>query len=150
MEKARVWSLGQEDPLQKRLATHSSILAWRIPRKEEPGSLQFMGSQRVGHDWVTHNFHPSENSVLMVRRTFRQNFTNWYLFFKDAGIFAFGTINISQKVIYLNTWHLLVTKFLTWTSLVTFEFLLEQRNDEWLVGTSAVCISQKLTLSPII
>ena len=45
-----VWSLGWEDPLEKRIATHSSILVWRIPWTEEPGGLQFMGSQRVGHD----------------------------------------------------------------------------------------------------
>ena len=43
-------SLGQEDLLEKGLATHSSILAWRIPRTEEPGRLQFMGIQRVGHN----------------------------------------------------------------------------------------------------
>ena len=42
--------LGWEDPLQKEMATHSSILAWRIPWMEEPGGLQSMGSQRVGHD----------------------------------------------------------------------------------------------------
>ena len=41
---------GQEDPLEEEMATHSSILAWRIPWKEEPGSLPSMGSQRVGHD----------------------------------------------------------------------------------------------------
>ena len=41
--------LGQEDPLEKEMATHVSILAWRIPWTEEPGRLQFMGSQRVGH-----------------------------------------------------------------------------------------------------
>ena len=46
----RVQSLGQEDPLEKRMATHSSILAWKIPRTEEPGRLQSMGSQRVRHD----------------------------------------------------------------------------------------------------
>ena len=45
-------SLGQEDPLEEEMATHSSILAWRIPVTEEPGGLQSMGSQRVGHDWV--------------------------------------------------------------------------------------------------
>ena len=45
-----VRSLGQEDPLEKGMATHSSILAWRIPCTEEPGGLQFMGSQRVGQD----------------------------------------------------------------------------------------------------
>ena len=45
-----VRSLGQEDPLEKELATHSSILAWRIPWTVEPGGLQSTGSQRVGHD----------------------------------------------------------------------------------------------------
>ena len=48
MQEARVQSLGQEDPLEKEMATHSSILAWRIPWTEEPGGLQSMGSQRVG------------------------------------------------------------------------------------------------------
>ena len=45
-----VRSLGWEDPLEKEMATHSSTLAWRIPRTEEPGGLQSMGSQRVGHN----------------------------------------------------------------------------------------------------
>ena len=45
--------LGQEDPLEKSMAPHSSILAWRIPQTQEPGGLQTMGSQRVGHDLVT-------------------------------------------------------------------------------------------------
>ena len=45
-----VQSLGQEDPLEKETATHSSILAWKIPWMEEPGRLQSMESQRVGHD----------------------------------------------------------------------------------------------------
>ena len=47
-----VWSLGWEDPLEEGMATHSSILAWRIPWTEEPGGLQSMGSQRVRHDWA--------------------------------------------------------------------------------------------------
>ena len=50
MLKTWVRSLGQEDPLEKGMATHSSILAWRIPWTEEPGGLQSMGSQRVGHN----------------------------------------------------------------------------------------------------
>ena len=50
-----VWSLGQEDPMEKEMATHSSILAWRIPWTEEPGGLQSMGSPRVGCDWVQHS-----------------------------------------------------------------------------------------------
>ena len=50
MWETRVQSLGQEYPLEKGTATHSSILAWKIPWTEEPGGLQSMGSQRVGHD----------------------------------------------------------------------------------------------------
>ena len=48
-----VWSLGREDPLEKEMVTHSSILAWRIPWTEKPGKLQSMGLQRVGHNWAT-------------------------------------------------------------------------------------------------
>ena len=50
MQETRVGYLGQEDPLEEGMATLFSILAWRIPWMEEPGSLQFMGSQRVRHD----------------------------------------------------------------------------------------------------
>ena len=50
MQETRVQSLGWEDPLEKGMATHSSILAWRIPMDREPGGLQSMGLQRVGHD----------------------------------------------------------------------------------------------------
>ena len=53
MQETWVRSLGQEDPLEKEMATHSSTLAWKIPWREKPGRLQSMGSQRVGHDWVT-------------------------------------------------------------------------------------------------
>ena len=50
VQETQVQSLGREDPLEKEMATHSSILAWRIPWMEEPGGLYSMGSQRVGHD----------------------------------------------------------------------------------------------------
>ena len=50
MQKTQIRSLGQEDPLEKGMATHSSILAWEIPWTEEPGGLQSIGLQRVGHD----------------------------------------------------------------------------------------------------
>ena len=53
MQETQVHFLGWEDPLKEGLATHSSILAWTIPWTEEPGGLQYMGSQRTGHDWVT-------------------------------------------------------------------------------------------------
>ena len=53
MRETWVRSLGWEDLLEKEMATHSSVLAWRIPRMEEPSGLQSMGSQRVGHDWAS-------------------------------------------------------------------------------------------------
>ena len=53
IEETWVQSLGQEDPLEEGMATHSSILAWRIPWTKEPGRLRSRGSQRVGHDRAT-------------------------------------------------------------------------------------------------
>ena len=52
-KQTQVWSLGWEGSLEKEIATHSSILAWKIPWTEEPGGLQSIGLQRVGHDWAT-------------------------------------------------------------------------------------------------
>ena len=57
--------LGQEDPLEKGMAIHSNILSWRIPRTEKPGGLQFVGSQRVGHDWVTNT------ATLLLQKTMK-------------------------------------------------------------------------------
>ena len=56
MLETRVWSPHQEDPLEKEMATHATILAWRIPWTEEPGGLQSRGSQRVEHNWVISTF----------------------------------------------------------------------------------------------
>ena len=53
MQEMGVRSLGREDPLEKEMVTHSSILAWEIPRTEEPGGLQSMGCKRVGQDLVS-------------------------------------------------------------------------------------------------
>ena len=87
MQEMRVLYLGQEDPLEEGMATHSSILAWRIPWTEEPGRLQSMGSQRVRHDWSdsahTHTIwkeHIKSCSSDSVSRTLRwhlQIFNSW-------------------------------------------------------------------------
>ena len=53
VQETRIRPLGWDDPLEKEMATHSSILAWKIPWMEQPGGLQSMGSQRVGHFWAT-------------------------------------------------------------------------------------------------
>ena len=56
-QEIQVQSLGWEDPLEEEMATHASILAWRIPWTGEPGGLQCMGSQRVRHDCTTEHTH---------------------------------------------------------------------------------------------
>ena len=74
-KRSQVQSLGEEDPLAKEMATHSSILSWKIPWTEEPGRLQFMGSQRVGHDWTcTHSEDKREE-----REQTRQKSSSWCL-----------------------------------------------------------------------
>ena len=57
MQETQIQSLGREEPLEKERATHSSIFAWRSPWTEEPGRLQAMRLQRVGHDWATNISH---------------------------------------------------------------------------------------------
>ena len=69
MQETWIWSLGWDDPLEKGMAIHSSILTWRIPWTEEPGGLQSVGSQRVGHNWATNtftfHFHASKPEVIL-------------------------------------------------------------------------------------
>ena len=68
MWETQVQSLGREDPLEKEMATHSSILAWRIPWTKEPGRLQSMGSQRDTTEWLTHLTcsHISKNRIVVT------------------------------------------------------------------------------------
>ena len=75
-QKIRVWPLGWEDPLEKEMATHCSILAWRMPWTGEPGRLQSVGSQRVGHDWETgtgiHSRGPTDKKLQSVMSTIKK------------------------------------------------------------------------------
>ena len=78
-----VRSLGQEDPLEEVMATYSSNLTWRIPWTEEPGRLLSMGSQRVGHDWVTNTFTftlkvaPIQEHWVIHPAQMRENLLSW-------------------------------------------------------------------------
>ena len=67
MQETQVQSPGEEDPLEKKMATHSSIPAWRNPRTEEPGGLQSIGSQRVVHNLATKP-RPRGGVLRLVRR----------------------------------------------------------------------------------
>ena len=61
-----VQSLGWEDPMEESMASHSSILAWRIPWTEEPGGLQLLGLQRVRHDWMTVEHTPPSICIYLI------------------------------------------------------------------------------------
>ena len=67
MQETLVLSLGQEEPLKKEMAIHSCILAWKVPYTEELGRLQFMGSQRVRHNWVTEYARINRNSKTCLK-----------------------------------------------------------------------------------
>ena len=76
VEQTQVRSLGWKDPLEKGMATHSSILAWRIPWTEEPGGLESMGFERVRHSWATNIF----TSLFTLRRPTFLGFHSTILF----------------------------------------------------------------------
>ena len=65
-----VWSLGPKDPLETGMATHFTVLAWRIPWTEEPGGLQSMGSQRVRHDWSNLAYMHIQYSMVWIQPNF--------------------------------------------------------------------------------
>ena len=76
MQKTQDQSLGQEDPLEKNLAIHPSVCAWRIPWIEDPGGLQSMGSQRVRHTYLTYqnvHTHTYENAYMHTHITYVEN-----------------------------------------------------------------------------
>ena len=79
IQETRVWSLSQKDPLEKGMATHSSILAWRIPWTEEPGELQSTGWQRVRHDWQTNTFFFLDSVKIWVACLHHQNMVTKHL-----------------------------------------------------------------------
>ena len=71
MQETGVQSLGWEDTLEKGMVTHSSIVAWRIPRIDEPGELQSMGSKRVRHDTVHTRQHMHTHTALFAERALK-------------------------------------------------------------------------------
>jgi len=84
MQEMQVRSLGQEDPLEEGMATHSCILAWRIPWTEESGGLQSTGSQRVGHNWA--HVHACSHShththVIIIQQWFASHRQRLYILF---------------------------------------------------------------------
>ena len=111
-QETRVRSLGQEDPLEKEMATHSSILAWRIPWKEEPGGLQSMRSQRVGHNWAT--------SLRFTSHSWEQR--NWEHFDSYVPISSSVPISLSSNVGPPSPFPKLLSWFWSLSSLVWMQY----------------------------
>ena len=106
---------GEEDPLEKGMATHPSNLAWKIPWTEESGRLQSMGSQRVGHDWAT-NTHTGIFSTLPI-----SCFTS-KLSFTDFSIHWYILPAVINTVVF-TWWHFFISlipyMFINWSSSIT-------------------------------
>ena len=108
MQEMQVQSLGQEDTLEKEMATYSNILAWELPWSENPGRLQSMGTQRVGHDLVTKQQQKEGRDDgkqhKHVWETFRKSGEaqdNWdRRLFSEIRLLKVGTVN---KARYINT-----------------------------------------------
>ena len=124
MQETRVQSLGREDPLEKEMATPSSILAWRNPWTEEPGGLHSMGSWRVGHDWVT----DTQYKVIVPRWS---NQTGGQTLVSHKKI-------LYSKILNLGEWHIIVSS-ICHSTLVTkmikrdvhLYLCLKQQNSSW-------------------
>jgi len=103
VQETWVWSLGWEDPLEKEMATHSSILAWKISWTEEPGGLQSMGSQRVRHNWATNTqVYPSRPKVSLCPSII---LSSWSSFcprpHRRQSLICFLSLSIRHKYIYI-------------------------------------------------
>ena len=101
VQETRVWSLGWEDPLEKEMATHSSILAWKISWTKEPGGLQSMGSQRVGHDWATNTYYSFLN---VSTRKCKVTYVAGTLFLQDGTVLAIVVQSLSPVQLFVTPW----------------------------------------------
>ena len=101
MRETWVRSLGWEDPLEKEMAIHSSTIAWKIPWTEAPGRLQSMGSQRVGHDWVTSRSR-SAKAQQQQKESFSQEREVWKL---QANSILVLKTSSRMCQIHLGLWH---------------------------------------------
>ena len=133
-QEMQVQSLGWEDPLEKGMATHSSILAWKIPRTEEPGGLQSMVLQRVRHDWATNTHLLRASQVAPVVKNLpassgrhkRHRFDSWVRkipwrrAWQSTPVFLFGKSHGQRRAAVHS-----VTKSRTqgWSDLVSFREL---------------------------
>ena len=102
VQKIQVWSLGQEDPLEKDMATHSSILAWETPWTEEPAWLQSMGLRRDRHDWVTEYTNTHTQAYIRPYRLklkFPLKSDQWKVLVETTVTFVSSKISVNQYLL---------------------------------------------------
>ena len=112
MQETWVRSLGREVPLEKEMATHSSILAWRIPRMEEPGKPQFTGSQRVGHTERLHFLSVCKSLQCLISALTKKG-EGGHLFRLTCSVVLWGGRNTANKS-HWRVWGMLVVSGLHW------------------------------------
>ena len=127
IQETWVQSLGQEDLLEKEMATHSSILAWKIPWMEEPGRLSSTGSQRVGHDWVT--------SLMYIWKFVKDVMPSHLLIFSciscNKGILHNHSSNIEiSKLILTQCYHLILDPIQVLPNTSVISFIRERSSSE--------------------
>ena len=148
MRETRVQFLGREDPLEKEMAIHSSILAWRIPWTEEPGGLQSMVLQRVGHDWVTlltylliPCFLEVQKSlpVIFSLRLKRKSFEIFFVLIKIIIYLVSSFITYPTQIfpIFVSDW------IPCFPPLLNYKAFALEASCKWLLGVSLGCLQKK-------
>ena len=102
MQETRIQSLGQEDPLEKGMVTHSSILACRIPQTEELAGLQSMGLRRVGNDWTTNTLDPIQTYIAKPVGTDIK--TSWEVISSERQLQTNIFISLNTYICYASPW----------------------------------------------
>ena len=134
MQEMWVQSLSREDPLEKEMATHSSILAWRIPWKEEPCGLQSMGSQRVRHDWATEE-HFILHQVTDLRLLFEfLGWCFWVLYFFLVPFPGREVVPCHFELLVVRSWYLVTYLPLDGSWTFRWELVVHPLITFWKVG----------------
>ena len=103
-----IQSLDREDPLEKEMATHSSILGWKIPWTEKPGGIQSMGSQRLGHNWVTNVYSIKYGQYLEVCCSEGKNYWHVCLYLWDKYFHYSQSVHKIPEYLTAGSWELVV------------------------------------------
>ena len=149
MQKTWVWSLGWEDPLGEGMATHSSILAWRIPWTEEPVGLQSMGSQRVRQDWEIKTGYAFNGTLHEVTSSKSENFS-WIFLIFHLYFYLFSWLEFGFPILPLIFPHCVYWFVLSFFSPILCPFVLHSEQFSWFLKLSIEIQTYALIVSTVI